>query len=112
MEGTWIRYYIYFLFLAGLFFSFFLVTFSFFSFFYICFMIQFIIDKILGYTSVSDRDKIDRLLELDCNLYCNLGTDSTKTERLEVKKQSRMIYRAIKKIDFTLGDKFLYYMDK
>ena len=75
-------------------------------------MIQFIIDKILGYTSVSDRDKIDRLLELDCNLYCNLGTDSTKTERLEVKKQSRIIYRAIKKIDFTLGDKFLYYMDK
>ena len=75
-------------------------------------MIQFIIDKILVYTSVSDRDKIDRLLELDCNLYCNLGTDSTKSERLEVKKQSRIIYRAIKKIDYTLGDKFLYYMDK
>ena len=75
-------------------------------------MIQYIIDKILGYTSVSDIDKIDRLLELDCNLYCNLGTDSTKTERLEVKKKSRMIYRAIKKIDYTLGDKFLYYMDK
>ena len=44
-------------------------------------------------------------------MYCNLGSDSTKTERLETKKQSRAIYRAIKTIDKSLGDSLLP-MDK
>ena len=55
-------------------------------------MIPYMIDKIMSYTSVSDKEKINRLLELDCNMYANLGTDSTKTEKLEVKKNSRAIY--------------------
>ena len=75
-------------------------------------MLTFMIDKILNYTSISDKGKIDRLLELDCTLYANLGSDSTKREKQEVKKQSRQIYLAIKTLDKTTGDQFLRAMDK
>ena len=75
-------------------------------------MLTFMIDKILNYTSVSDKGKIDRLLELDCTLYANLGSDSTKREKLDVKKQSRQIYLAIKSLDKATGDMFLRAMDK
>jgi hypothetical protein len=70
-------------------------------------MISYMIDKIMSYTSVSDREKINRLLELDCNMYANLGSDSTKAEKLEVKKQSRAIYRAIKQLDESVGRSLL-----
>jgi hypothetical protein len=70
------------------------------------------IDKILNYKTYSDRKKVDALLELDATMYCNLGIDSTKTERLETKKQSRAIYRAIKNLDKSLGDSLLHFMDK
>ena len=33
---------------------------------------------------ITDREKIDKLLEIDAHLYTNLGIDSTKKERLEV----------------------------
>lgn len=75
-------------------------------------MLQFMIDKILNYKTYTDKMRIDALLEIDCNNYTNLGSDSTKTERLEVKKQSRQIYRAIKTIDKSLGDMLLRAMDK
>ena len=55
---------------------------------------------------------LDKLLCLDAQLYMNLGRSSTKTEREEVKKESRKIYRAIKKIDPKLGDLFLVHQDK
>ena len=44
---------------------------------------------------LTDKEKIDKLLELDCNMYTNLGTDSTKSEKQEVKRMSKKIYRAI-----------------
>ena len=75
-------------------------------------MIQYVIEKILGYTSISLKDKIDRLLEMDATIYCNLGIDSTKTERLEARKQSRIIYRAIKQLDERLGNSLLQAMDR
>lgn len=75
-------------------------------------MIPFMIDKILSYTSISPRGKIDRLLELDATLYCNLGTDSTKKERREVKSMSKQIYSAIKTLDKKLGTDLLHFMDK
>ena len=75
-------------------------------------MLTFMIDKILNYTSVSDKGKINRLLELDSSLYANLGSDSTKREKQEVKKQSRQIYLAIKSLDKATGDMFLRAMDK
>tara|TARA_R100001244_G_scaffold112945_1_gene83599 strand:+ start:137 stop:364 length:228 start_codon:yes stop_codon:yes gene_type:complete len=57
------------------------------------------IDKILGFSSWSDRKKIDSLLEIDADLYCNLGKESTKADIENTHKQSRRIYRAIKTVD-------------
>ena len=68
------------------------------------------VDKILNY-KLSDRKKIDRLLELDATMYCNLGIESSKSERREVKKQSKIIYRAIKTINKDLGNSLLQAMD-
>lgn len=70
------------------------------------------IDKIVGYKTIKKRDKIDRLLEIDANQYTSLGVDSTKTEKEEVKKNSRYIYRAISKLNKELGTKFLQFQDK
>ena len=70
------------------------------------------IDKIVGFKTIKKRDKIDRLLEIDANQYTTLGVDSTKTEKEEVKKNSRYIYRAISKLNKELGTKFLQFQDK
>tara|TARA_R100001510_G_C7656146_1_gene215825 strand:- start:5380 stop:5631 length:252 start_codon:yes stop_codon:yes gene_type:complete len=70
------------------------------------------IDKIVDYTSWSVKKKIDTLLHIDCIMYANLGIDSTKTERLETKKKSRLIYRAIKKLDENVGQSLLTSVDK
>ena len=70
------------------------------------------IDKILNYKTISIRQKIDRLLEMDANNYTNLGIDSTKTQREQVKKESRFIYRAIKTLDKELGNLFLQHQDR
>jgi hypothetical protein len=69
-------------------------------------------EKVLGYKTWSEKKKIDALLEYDCNLYTNLGLESTKTEINDVKKKSRVIYRAIKHINKPEGDKLLWHMDK
>ena len=70
------------------------------------------IDKILQYKSISNREKISRMLAIDANQYCNLGIDSTKQQKKQVKKNSRYIYKAIQKIDYEMGSKFLLYQDK
>ena len=69
------------------------------------------IDKILEFKSWSDRRKIDELLRMDCEMYTNLGIDSTKKEKSEVTKNSRRIYKAIKTIDQKMGQTFLLAMD-
>lgn len=61
---------------------------------------------------ITDKEKIDKLLELDCNMYTNLGTDSTKTEKQEVKRMSKKIYRAIQNINEAIGKSLLQAMDK
>ena len=61
---------------------------------------------------ITDKEKIDKLLEFDCNMYTNLGTDSTKTEKLEVKRMSKKIYRAIQDINEAIGKSLLQSMDK
>tara|TARA_R110002050_G_scaffold53185_3_gene120982 strand:+ start:1516 stop:1773 length:258 start_codon:yes stop_codon:yes gene_type:complete len=53
------------------------------------------IRKIQGYKTWSLKRKIDELLEIDANMYTNLGIDSSKSEKENVKKISRKIYRAI-----------------
>ena len=40
------------------------------------------IDKILEFKTWSDRRKIDELLRMDCEMYTNLGIDSTKKKSL------------------------------
>jgi len=61
------------------------------------------IDKILGYTTWKDKKKIDTLLQIDADLYTNLGKESSKTQVENVKKASKKIYKAIKTIDEYTG---------
>ena len=70
------------------------------------------IDTFMSYKSWSDKQKIDELLRIDCNLYANLGTDSTQEEKQEAKRKSIIIYRLIKTLDKKLGDELLYMEDK
>jgi|TARA_R100001015_G_C4585286_1_gene141292 hypothetical protein len=53
--------------------------------------------------------KIDKLFEIDCYMYTNLGTDSSKKERAKVKKTSTYIYKLIKGLNNQLGKELLYY---
>lgn len=56
-------------------------------------------------------ERIDQLLFEDANMYTNLGSDSTKAEKEEVKKNSRAIYRAIKDLDESTGKLLLQHQD-
>ncbi|HAI18190.1 MAG TPA: hypothetical protein DCM10_09305 [Xanthomarina gelatinilytica] len=69
------------------------------------------VDKIYNYSTWSTKRKVDALLHIDCIMYCNLGIDSTITERKEVKQKSKLIYRTIKKLDESAGKQFLLAMD-
>lgn len=60
------------------------------------------IEKILNHGTWKDETKYAKLMELDTANYTNLGLDSSKKEREEVKKKSRAIYRAVSKLDFTM----------
>jgi len=55
--------------------------------------------------------RVNELLEIDATMYTNLGSDSTKAEKQEVKKNSRIIYRAIKDLDFDTGKLLLQHQD-
>ena len=70
------------------------------------------IDKITELKTWSVRQKTDELLRIDAALYCNLGCDSTKKEREDVRKMSRKIYQAIKRVNPPLGENFLQNFDK
>jgi hypothetical protein len=70
------------------------------------------IEKITEFKSWNEKKKIDELLRIDCDLYTNLGVDSTKSERLDVRKNSRKIYRQIKLINHKIGNDLLVVMDK
>lgn len=74
--------------------------------------VQLFCDRILQKKSIKDKQKVDAMLELDALLYMNLGYGSTKTEKNETKKASRVIYRSIKKINNAIGESFLSHMDK
>lgn len=70
------------------------------------------IEEVLSNDSWDERQKKDELYRIDCKMYTNLGTDSTKAERNEVKKKSRMIYKAIQKINHHEGTQLLHAIDK
>ena len=70
------------------------------------------LDKIINFKTWSVKQKVDELLRIDCNIYCNLVTDSTKQERLEARRNSRKIYVNIKKVNPAMGNMFLQNIDK
>lgn len=70
------------------------------------------IEKIVEFKSWTDKQKIDELLRIDCSMYTRLGTDSTQTEKNEVKSNSKKIYKLIKTIDEEMGNLFLMDVDK
>ena len=70
------------------------------------------VDRIIEFTTWSTRKKIDELFRIDSYMYTDLGTDSTKKERDDVKKKSRHIYRAIQKINPDLAKDLIYHMDR
>ena len=67
-------------------------------------------ETVTGYVSKSEKEKMDALLELDTLLYTRIGIDSSVTEKRETKKKSRIIYRAIKTFNKSVGDLFLQHM--
>lgn len=68
-------------------------------------------NNVVGYKTKTNEEKTSALLELDTLLYTMLGIDSTLKEKRETKKRSRVIYRAIKSFNKSLGDSFLQHMD-
>tara|TARA_R110000824_G_scaffold83110_1_gene208227 strand:- start:788 stop:1018 length:231 start_codon:yes stop_codon:yes gene_type:complete len=69
------------------------------------------IDKTSNCICITDKRKVDILLAMDSSQYANLGLDSTKAEKEQVRKNSRYIYKIIKKIDNALGESFLRHQD-
>lgn len=69
------------------------------------------IEKVLEFKTWSNKRKIDELFRIDCEMYTNLGTDSTKTERDKVKAKSKAIYKTVGKIDPSVGRQLLFSMD-
>jgi|TARA_E500000305_G_C3882764_1_gene170556 hypothetical protein len=69
------------------------------------------IDKIVEFSSWTERQKLDELLRIDCALYATLGIDSTNAEREQVKRMSRAIYKRIRKVNEVKGRLFMETMD-
>lgn len=65
------------------------------------------IEKVLGFTSWSDKKKMDELFKIDSDLYTNLGSDSTDKERASVGRKSKRIYKEISKLDPVIGSELL-----
>lgn len=53
------------------------------------------IRKISSYKTWTVKKKVDELLMMDSYMYTELGIDSTKKEKAEVKAISKKIYKAI-----------------
>ena len=66
-------------------------------------MIRQKIDKIMSYKTYTDEDKIDCLLEINAEIYTNIGTDTSKSEIQQAESDSKYIYRNIQKLDDRLG---------
>ena len=69
------------------------------------------LDKIMNFTSWSQKKKVDTLIFIDCQLYTNMGTESTQTERNITKSKSKKLYKAISKIDPSVGRLILKSID-
>ena len=70
------------------------------------------VDRIKNYKTYSAKQKEDKLLEMDCNQYTNLGKESSKNEKQTVKSNSTYIYKAIKEFDPESGNLYLRTFEK
>lgn len=68
-------------------------------------------EKIASDFQLSVKQRTDELLQLDAIQYTNLGIDSTKAEKKQVKSDSKFIYKQIKTIDPLTGKYLLDHMD-
>ena len=77
-------------------------------------MEQVLLDRISDIVNApaTDRQKVDALLELDAGLYTELGVESTKADKVETRRKSRIIYREIRSIDKKDGNLLLNHLDK
>jgi hypothetical protein len=69
-------------------------------------------DKIINDFNLTVKDRSDELLKLDAIQYTNLGLDSSKKEKKEVKANSKYIYKKIEEIDPESGKHLITSMDK
>jgi hypothetical protein len=60
----------------------------------------------------SIQERTNALLKIDCDQYTNLGKDSTKTEKKEVKANSKFIYKQIKGFNEKDGELLLSSFDE
>lgn len=68
-------------------------------------------EKIATDFQLSIKERTDSLLKLDCDLYTNLGTDSTKEDKEEVREISKFIYTRLALIDETSNKVLLKAID-
>jgi hypothetical protein len=61
--------------------------------------------------NLSIIERTDALLKMDCDMYTQLGSDSTSKEKKEVKATSKQIYKYIKGIDEVSGNLLLKSLD-
>ena len=61
------------------------------------------IAKIVGFKTWSVTRKVDTLLKIDATMYCNLGLESTLSQKKKVDLISQKIYKAILLIDPKTG---------
>ena len=59
----------------------------------------------------SIQERVDALLKADCSNYCNLGIDSTESERTLVRGTSKDIYQLISLFDEETGKLLLQTAD-
>lgn len=58
------------------------------------------------------QDIVDRMLALDATVNMQIDVDSSQAYKEKIKKDSRVIYRRLKKIDKQLGDTLIQHQDK
>lgn len=66
------------------------------------------INKIYNCKNLTNKEKVDRLLEMDAIQYVNCGIETTKGEKRIIKENSKLLYNVIQKIDPELGNRLLY----
>ena len=70
------------------------------------------VDRVVDFVTWNEKKKIDELFRIDSYMHTNLGIDSTKKEKEDVRRKSRYIYKAISKINPRIGKELIYYMDR